>query len=37
MGNTSAVHSSAFIASGNKNMSRSFNGARMGNIIRPGT
>jgi hypothetical protein len=30
MGNSSAPHSSLSIASGNKNMSRSFNGARMG-------
>ena len=35
MGNTSPVHSSVSIASGNKNVSRSFNGARMGNSIRP--
>jgi hypothetical protein len=33
MENTSAIQSSAFIASGNKNMSRSFNGARIGNSV----
>ena len=33
IGNTSAAHSSALIASGNRNMARSFNGARMGNAV----
>ncbi|KIM91473.1 hypothetical protein PILCRDRAFT_810744 [Piloderma croceum F 1598] len=33
IGNTSAVRSSAYIGSGNKNVSRSFNGARIGNAV----